>query len=176
MNRPTHQTVKLAPGRHAHPGQGVCVMELASMLAGEPFSDRPRAVCPVIATVLRTYNDLVDDERRQQLYAFASASVGTRGTPAVTALRARICAQWLEQQANGRGARGTPASVRLSFLERDRDPAVVAARVAARSVVNGKPGAEEAARALIGRLIACGSEAGPAQEESRPATPEPCRR
>jgi hypothetical protein len=44
-------------------------MELASMLAGEPFSDQPKSVCPVVAAFLRGYNDAVDDETRQDLYA-----------------------------------------------------------------------------------------------------------
>jgi hypothetical protein len=39
-------------------------MELSSMLAGEPFTDHPVAVCPVIGALLRTYNDTIDDERR----------------------------------------------------------------------------------------------------------------
>ena len=64
----SHQTVRLSPGRHGRPEDGVCVMELASMLAGERFSDRPRSVCPVIAAFLRSYNDQVDDRRRQDLY------------------------------------------------------------------------------------------------------------
>jgi hypothetical protein len=46
---PTHQTVRLARGEHATPERGVCVMGLASMLAGEPFTDHPEAVCPAIA-------------------------------------------------------------------------------------------------------------------------------
>jgi hypothetical protein len=78
MYQPSHQTVRLSPGRHPSPQSGACVMELASMLAGEPFTDHPRAVCPVIATVLRAYNDSVDDRRRQDLYRYAAASVGTR--------------------------------------------------------------------------------------------------
>jgi hypothetical protein len=52
-------------------------MELASMLAGERFSDHPRAVCPVIGRYLRALNDGLDDERRQDLYALAAAVVGT---------------------------------------------------------------------------------------------------
>ena len=28
------------------------------MLAGEPFTDQPESVCPVIASFLRAYNDL----------------------------------------------------------------------------------------------------------------------
>jgi hypothetical protein len=42
-------------------------MELASMLAGERFSDRPRSVSRALAAFLRGYNDLLDDKRRQDL-------------------------------------------------------------------------------------------------------------
>jgi len=52
-------------------------MELASMLAEEPFSDRAGIVSPVIGAFLRTYNDGLDDERRQDLYPIASLVVGT---------------------------------------------------------------------------------------------------
>ena len=52
----SHQTVRLSAGRHSSPAEGVCVMELASMLAHEPFSDQQRSVCPVIAAFLRAYN------------------------------------------------------------------------------------------------------------------------
>jgi hypothetical protein len=52
-------------------------MELASLLAGEPFSDRPASACPVIGGVLRAYNDAVDDDRRQRLYGMAASVVET---------------------------------------------------------------------------------------------------
>jgi hypothetical protein len=39
-----HPTVRLGVGRHRRAESGMCVMELASVLAGEQFSDRPRAV------------------------------------------------------------------------------------------------------------------------------------
>lgn len=35
--------------------------------SGEPFSDRPRGVCPVRATFLRGHNDLGDERRRADL-------------------------------------------------------------------------------------------------------------
>jgi hypothetical protein len=63
-------------------------MELASMLADEAFSDHPRSVCPVIAAFLRTYNDSIDDDRRQALYAYAAKVVGSRGPEELT--RARV--------------------------------------------------------------------------------------
>src|SRR4051794_20277086 len=56
MSEATYQTVRLRRGAHASPAQGACVVELASMLAGEPFNDHPRSVCRVIAGVLRVYN------------------------------------------------------------------------------------------------------------------------
>src|SRR3954466_5717904 len=88
MTHASHQTVRLSQGKHRDPDHGACVMELASMLAGEPFSDRPRCVDPVIAGFLRTYNDGLDDRRRQDLYPVASEVVGTRSVASVQAERA----------------------------------------------------------------------------------------
>lgn len=45
------------------------------MLAGEKFSDHPATVSPVIAAFLRTYNDGLDDRRRQDLHPLASLIV-----------------------------------------------------------------------------------------------------
>jgi hypothetical protein len=87
----SYQTVTLARGKHTSPRSGACVMELASMLAGEPFTDRPAAVCPVVAAFLRAYNDAVDDRRRQDLYGYAAEAVGTRASAAVTRRRAQRC-------------------------------------------------------------------------------------
>src|SRR3954452_2169804 len=85
-----HQTVRLSRGNHGSALEGACVMELASMLAEEPFSDQPESACPVIGMVLRSYNDGLDDRRRQDLYAYASAVIGTRETSA-TRRRLRMC-------------------------------------------------------------------------------------
>ena len=64
------------------------------MLAGEPFTDEPGCVCPVIAEFLRTYNDQVDDERRQDLYAYAALVVGTREGAPAERRRADQCMEW----------------------------------------------------------------------------------
>jgi hypothetical protein len=69
-------------------------MELASMLAHEPFSDRPASVSPVIAGFLRSYNDHVDDGRRQDLYRYAARVVGTRAHEATEVLRAEMSLRW----------------------------------------------------------------------------------
>ena len=92
----SHQTVRLSQGKHRGPDHGACVMELASMLAGEPFSDRPRCVDPVIAGFLRTYNDGIDERRRQDLYPLAAEVVGTRAVAGVQAERARMCLAWAQ--------------------------------------------------------------------------------
>ncbi|MBV8943109.1 MAG: hypothetical protein JO240_15380, partial [Solirubrobacterales bacterium] len=91
---PSHQTVRLTAGRHRSPRFGACVMELASMLAEEPFSDRPRNASPVIAAFLRTYNDGLDDERRQDLYPLASLIVGSASRRAVERERASRCLEF----------------------------------------------------------------------------------
>lgn len=57
----------IARGRHTGPDDGACLMELASMLAGEPWSDSPQAVHPVLASVARAVNDRVGDDTRSRL-------------------------------------------------------------------------------------------------------------
>jgi hypothetical protein len=94
MSPVNYQTIKLSKGKHTSPEDGACVMELASMLAGEQFSDHPATVCPVIGSFLRAYNDSVDDSRRQDLYAYASRVVGTRGSAEVQRARAERLLQW----------------------------------------------------------------------------------
>lgn len=72
MSSATHQSVKLGRGKHTSPEIGACVMELASMLTVEPFTDHPQSVCPAVGSFLRAYNDAIDDRRRQDLYAYAA--------------------------------------------------------------------------------------------------------
>ena len=92
MTGKSHQTTRLSMGKHDSPEQGACVMELASMLEGDRFTDAPESVCPVIRDLLRSYNDRIDDERRQELYGTAAAVVGSRSTPCVERERLRLCA------------------------------------------------------------------------------------
>ncbi|HWE15131.1 MAG TPA: hypothetical protein VG365_16525 [Solirubrobacteraceae bacterium] len=97
-----YKTVRLAAGKHDGPADGVCVMELASMIAGEPFTDHPRSVCPVVASFLRGYNDAIDDGRRQDLYRFASMAVGTRESWRIEQLRAQRCREWAAEMWQAR--------------------------------------------------------------------------
>lgn len=92
-----HQITKLSPGKHHSPQHGACVMELASMLAGETFSDRPRSVSPTIGGLLRAYNDRVPDDLRQDLYRYAAEVVGTQAPQSVEDERLRRVLEWGEQ-------------------------------------------------------------------------------
>src|SRR5436190_17810758 len=64
------------------------------MLAEEPFTDEPHCVCPVIAEFLRTYNDQVDDARRQDLFAYAALVIDTRDNTRSERRRANMCLDW----------------------------------------------------------------------------------
>lgn len=86
-------------------------MELASMLAGGPFSDHPESVCPVIAGLLRSYSDHVDPKRRQDLYRFAALAVGTRADAATERARADRCLQWAREYCD-------PPPLRVRILHR----------------------------------------------------------
>jgi hypothetical protein len=102
MSPVTHQTVRLSRGKHSSKEHGACVMELASMLAGEPFSDHPQSVCPVIAAVLRAYNDWADDEHRQELYGYAAKVVGSRASTRIERARAKQLISWIAAPPPGR--------------------------------------------------------------------------
>lgn len=106
MSASSHQTARLSRGKHRDPDDGTCVMELASLLAGEPFSDHPRSVCPVVAGFLRSYNDGIRDDDREDLYRFAAEAVGSRGDADVTAARAQLCHAWLVQCRSEHGRSG----------------------------------------------------------------------
>lgn len=71
------------------------------MLAHQPFSDRPENASPVIGAFLRTYNDGLDDERRQDLYPLASLIVGSAGRRSVERDRASRCLEFARSLGAG---------------------------------------------------------------------------
>jgi hypothetical protein len=82
----------LGRGAHADPGSGGNVLELASVLAGEPWSTRPRTVHPALAAVAEVVNDLLADDRRPLITPLAPwlLGTGTRDARVWPAL-ARVC-------------------------------------------------------------------------------------
>jgi hypothetical protein len=102
MSPVSYQTIRLSKGKHSGPDDGACVMELASMLADEPFTDHPVSVCPVIGSFLRAYNDSIDAERRQSLYEYASKVVGSRDCAEVRRARTARLTEWAEEMQRSR--------------------------------------------------------------------------
>ena len=154
-----YQTIKLSRGRHSSPEHGACVMELASMLAGEGFTDHPRSVSRPIASFMRGYNDLLDDRRREDLYRYAAQSVGTAGTWAVEEARAARLLAWADQQWERRAARSVLDRMRLRRASRDRstDPEP-AGTYAVHAIGKVNDERHAAALALVDELIAIGGE------------------
>jgi hypothetical protein len=132
------------------------VVELASMLAGERFSDHPRSVCPVIASYMRTVNDCLDEAERQELYPYAAAIVGTRGSRRLGARRGRLCLSWLQ----GMGGASSPWGRFFARWMSNGETALLCAKAALRE------GGAPLALALADALIAEGKPAEPEGEET----------
>jgi hypothetical protein len=69
----------LSAGRHRNPRRGACFMEFASYLAGERWSDHPACTDRTLAALARGVNDLVADDRRDELVTLIPSVVGLRG-------------------------------------------------------------------------------------------------
>jgi hypothetical protein len=153
------------------------VMELASMLAGEPFGDHPLCASPVIGALLRAYNDRVGDERRQSLYGYAARVVGTHGAADVETGRAQLCRAWTEEVLTGERGLRRRARWRLALEARrvdgltpqgtGRATGILAAMVADR---DGEPG-HARVLALLDRLVAYGSRGSSGDTAGPSSTP-----
>jgi hypothetical protein len=120
-------------------------MELASMLADEPFSDRARSISPTIGAVLRTYNDGLDDDRRQDLYQVAAAIVGTAARRSVERERINRCLAFARE--HGATMPGRRAALGLATSE-------AAGALAAAAALHA--GAHAELLALVDELVALG--------------------
>jgi hypothetical protein len=154
----SHQTITLGRGKHTSPEHGACVMELASMLAGEPFSDHPRTVSPAIGSFLRNLNDLLDDDRRQALYAYAARCVGTADTPEIELARAEHLIRWADARWAARARRSFADRFRRrAARDRRRVAPVPAARYAIGSLGVVTDESLAAALKLVDALVAISS-------------------
>ena len=162
MSPVSYQTIKLSKGKHSSPDDGACVMELASMLADEPFTDHPAAVCPVIGSFLRAYNDTVDDRRRQDLYTYASMVVGSRTSADIQRARAEFLTAWAQQfRRNGWTRRLVPE--RLRTLARHRNPSLESVGThAVHAITKHTDVTHAAALEAIDQLLSMGAEQQPA--------------
>lgn len=91
----------LAAGAHVAPEDGTCLMEYASVLAGEPFSDHPRCTDPMLATLARLVNDATTDGGRHRLGTMAPALAARPHTDAVGSAALVLGTLWRAQEATG---------------------------------------------------------------------------
>ena len=86
----------LSRGKHRSSRKGACFMEMASVLAGERWSDHPRCTHPLLGELARLVNDCTSDAGRQELAVLIPSVVGLTSddvrTDARIALRAATTA------------------------------------------------------------------------------------
>lgn len=130
------------------------------MLAGEQFTDHPACVCPVIGSFLRAYNDSVDDQRRQDLYAYAARVVGSRASTRVQRARADRLAQWSSETFLKRYSRLLPDRIARAVACLHKPPLAIEAlgASAAHAIPRHTTHTHAAAMALIEELLTIGSE------------------
>lgn len=89
----------LKAGGHESFEKGACVMEAVSMLAGEGWSDHPQCACPVISSFLRSWNDRLPDEERQELKQYIPLLIGSRASIEIERQRTWMMRDWVVRVA-----------------------------------------------------------------------------
>ncbi|MBM7797356.1 hypothetical protein JOE57_000277 [Microlunatus panaciterrae] len=69
----------LSVGRHRNPRKGACFMEMASYLAGEPWTDDPACTHPLLSSLARLVNDNTSDRARSALAVLVPEVIGLNG-------------------------------------------------------------------------------------------------
>src|SRR5271156_4267673 len=89
--------LSLTSGSHKDLEKGMCVMEAAAYVAGEPWSDHPTCACPIITSFMIAWNDGLpsDAERDRLLKPLIPDIVDTKSTPAVEERRSYMALNWL---------------------------------------------------------------------------------
>ncbi len=98
---PYLETLELESGGHEAPNNGLvhaCVMEAVAYVAGDPWSDHPECVSPVLGAFLRSWNDSLADVDRQMLKPLIPRLVGTKASKKVEEKRAWMATDWLARE------------------------------------------------------------------------------
>jgi hypothetical protein len=156
----------LSRGKHRSARKGACFMEMASVLANEPWSDHPRCTHPLLAHLARLVNDYTSDDNRGDLAVMIPSVVGLRGgglawmvdLTAAVALRALPDVPEPSQRALAAGL------VRCEELARTLEPGAVVASEAVHAALDRVPSAVDWARQFT-----AGSTVSPKQFQKRSA-------
>ena len=153
MTTPRERLAALPPlsaGGHDHVYEGAYVMEAVAHVSGEPWTDRPVCVCPVIGAFLRAWNDHLptDADRGRLLRPLVLRLVGSRSTPEVETRRSWLAMDWLVRTYAPAWLQLVPALVPHADALTDLPPIVDAQTAAAhQSTFNA---ADVAARDAVG--------------------------
>jgi hypothetical protein len=156
----------LSRGKHRSARKGACFMEMASVLANEPWSDHPKCTHPLLAHLARLVNDYTSDDNRGELAVLIPSVVGLRGgdlawmvdLTAAVALRALPDVPEPSQRALAAGL------VRCEEVANTLGPGAVVASDAVRQALERVPSAVEWARQFT-----AGSTVSPKQFQKRSA-------
>jgi hypothetical protein len=166
---PWLETFQLERGSHSPDGKA-CIMEAAAYISGEPWSDHPECVSPVIGTFLRNWNDALPDEDRDRLLRpYITRVIGTNTGKRDDKKRAWLATDWLAREC-------APAFLRLAgLMEHAEALEGLAALTSAKRATAARPmiaaagdaawaAAGDAARAAAGDAVgaAAGDAAGAA--------------
>jgi hypothetical protein len=88
------ESLSLLSGSHSSFKAGACLLEAVSYVAGEPWSDHPKCVSPVLAAFGRSWNDALDDATRQRLKVYIPRLIGTAGSSEIDERRAWMATDW----------------------------------------------------------------------------------
>jgi len=133
------ETLVLKPGAHTPDGV-MCVMEAVAFVAGEPWSDSPQCVSPVLSSFARTWNDgMRTDEERDSLKPYITRLIGTAGDAEADERRAWLATDWLVRVC-------APAWLRLAGLNERADALVALQPIANAAYAASVQGEIEAAR------------------------------
>lgn len=89
-------TLQLSSGGHEEQSRQFCVNEAVAYIAGEPWSDHPACVSPVITAYTIVLNDAsgaFGEEARRRLVAYIPRMIGTRASIVEEVQRARLAAK-----------------------------------------------------------------------------------
>lgn len=108
--------LRLLSGSHNSRAEGLCVMEAAAWLAGQPHSDAPPCVCGSLRDFLMKWNDGLpsDDDRTRLLVPLIPLIVGTNHSAALELRRRQEIWKWTLTES-------TPAWLEASGLHKEAD-------------------------------------------------------
>lgn len=68
----------------------VCIMQMVSYIADEPWSDHPACACPILTKYAICLNDSFNDKHREEMKPFIPLLVGTKSTDAIQTKRKQL--------------------------------------------------------------------------------------